>query len=97
MSGKPFPKGHAKRGGRKPGTPNKITKAFREAVLSVFGQLGGEQHLLKWAKEEPTEFYKIAARLIPTELTGPAGKGFTLLISSEYVPPAAAPGALEQR
>lgn len=81
MTGKPFPKGHKKRGGRKAGTPNKITKAFREAVLSVFGKLGGEQHLLQWAKSEPTEFYKIAARLIPTELTGPAGKGFQLFIN----------------
>lgn len=81
MASNGWPKGHAKRGGRKKGTPNKITKAFREAVLTVFGDLGGEAHLLKWAKDNPTEFYKIAARLIPTELTGPAGSGFALMIN----------------
>jgi hypothetical protein len=26
--------------------------------------------MVKWAKENPTEFYKIASKLIPTELQG---------------------------
>jgi hypothetical protein len=80
MAGRP--KGIPKTGGRKKGTPNKITKAFREAVLSVFGSMGGEKHLLTWARQNPTEFYKIAARLIPTELTGAGGKqGFAVLVN----------------
>lgn len=29
-------------------------------------------HMLKWALREPGEFYRLAARLIPTELQGTA-------------------------
>lgn len=53
--------------GRKKGVPNKITRAFKDAVLNVFNKLGGEGHMLVWARENPTEYYKIAARLIPQE------------------------------
>ena len=37
VRGRPFPKGHAKKGGRKRGTPNRVTqtaKAFAESVLA---------------------------------------------------------------
>ena len=60
--------------GRKKGTGNKITVAFKHAVLNVFNRVGGEDHLEKWAQQNQTEFYKIAARLIPTEITG-SGEG----------------------
>lgn len=63
--------------GRKPGTPNKITRAFKEAVAAVFEDLGGEKHLLGWAKKNPTEFYKIATRLIPTEIVGNVDHGIS--------------------
>ncbi len=29
-------------------------------------------HMLDWALREPGEFYKVAARLIPTEISGAA-------------------------
>lgn len=68
-----FMKGESK--GRPVGTPNKINKTVREAVLNVFNRLQDETlypraNLMNWAESEPTEFYKIAAKLIPTEITG---------------------------
>jgi hypothetical protein len=56
----------------RPVGPNKLTKTVKETVLAVFNNLqeDPEANLLKWAKGEPTEFYKIAAKLIPTEITG---------------------------
>ena len=65
-----FQKG-AKTGGRAKGTPNKITRTVRETVLAVFTDLQSDPkaNLKAWAKEEPTEFYRIASKLIPTELT----------------------------
>ena len=60
-------KGH-KTGGRQVGTPNKITSAFKEAVRTVYEDIGGNEAFAAWAKENPTEFYRIAARLIPTEM-----------------------------
>ena len=62
-----------KTGGRKKGTQNKFTLSVKDSVLKTFGNLGGVKHMTTWAKENPTEFYKIAAKLIPTEITGKDG------------------------
>lgn len=64
----PFEKGKAKTGGRLPGTPNRFTGTFREAVQVVYERLGGHAAFLEWAKKNPTEYYRVAARLIPTEM-----------------------------
>lgn len=62
--GKPRPPG----AGRKVGSRNRATRAFKEAVSAVFRQGGGENWLLRWAKRHPTEFFAIAARLAPKEI-----------------------------
>lgn len=64
----PFQRGKPKTGGRQPGSPNQLTGAFREAVLHVYKGLGGHAAFLAWAQENLTEYYRIAARLIPVEL-----------------------------
>lgn len=56
-----------KTGGRKVGTPNKVTTAFKDAIRFVYEDIGGHAAFANWAKENPTDLYKIAARLIPTE------------------------------
>jgi len=56
--------------GRPRGLPNKITVAFKTAVLRAFEGIGGDRAFQRWARKHPTEFYKIAARLIPTEVVG---------------------------
>lgn len=56
--------------GRKPGQKNRVNLAFRDMVVNVIEKGGGEAWLLQWAKKNQTEFFKIAARLIPTELVG---------------------------
>jgi hypothetical protein len=63
-----FQPGKPKTGGRQAGTPNRLTGLFREAVLHVYQGLGGHTAFLAWARENPTEYYKIAARLIPGEM-----------------------------
>jgi hypothetical protein len=67
-----------KTGGRGKGTPNKSTVAIREAVLSVFADMqartGRENgHFLDWALGNSTDFYKLSARLLPTQVTGEDG------------------------
>lgn len=54
--------------GRKPGVPNKITLSVKEAVLETFQNLGGVKHMTKWAKDNPSDFYRIAAKLIPQQI-----------------------------
>jgi len=38
--------------------------------MRAFDGIGGQKTFNKWAKDNQTEFYKIAARLIPTEVVG---------------------------
>jgi hypothetical protein len=59
-----------KTGGRVKGTPNKLTTSFKEAVQTVYHEIGGNENFARWARRNETEYYKIAARLIPTEITG---------------------------
>jgi hypothetical protein len=77
-----FEPGRAKTGGRQTGTPNGLTGAFKEAVRIVYGGLGGHANFLGWAKDNQTEFYKIASRLIPGEMQE-GGRGETLNIYVE--------------
>lgn len=66
-----------KYGGRKKGTPNKLTACVREAFQEAFNAIQGnqDQNLIQWGLRNPTEFYKLASKLIPiaTELTGKDG------------------------
>lgn len=50
--------------------PNKITRTVKETVLAVFNDLQDDPkvNLKEWAKTKPTDFYNIAAKLIPTEV-----------------------------
>jgi hypothetical protein len=67
-----FKPGKEKTGGRKKGSQNKLTRTVKETVLEVFNQLQEKPgvKLLDWAEQEPTEFYRIAAKLIPTDIKG---------------------------
>lgn len=51
--------------GRKPGSQNRVTRSFKEAILATFDSLGGPAHLLTWAKKHPGDFYRIFARMTP--------------------------------
>lgn len=67
--GKPFEKGNKAATNR---GPNKVTRTVKETVLEVFNrlQLHDTANLETWGEQNPTEFYKIAAKLIPTEIKG---------------------------
>lgn len=61
--------------GRKKGVPNKTTVVMKEAIMQVYADLQadtGKQHghFKSWAEKNPTEFYKIAAKLIPISIGG---------------------------
>lgn len=58
--------------GRPKGAENKLTRTVKETVLSVFHEIQADPKikLVQFAKDYPRDFYQIAARLIPTEITG---------------------------
>lgn len=55
--------------GRPKGSLNKVSAQVKENVLHVFDQMGGVRKMTEWAQENTTEFYRIYARLLPTEAT----------------------------
>lgn len=54
--------------GRKKGVPNKTTASVKAALIEAFDKLGGVKALVAWARTEKTEFYKLYAKLLPTEV-----------------------------
>jgi len=61
---RPFEKGKR---GKKKGSVNKFTKSVKECFETVFSEIQSHPtaKLSEWAKKNPTEFYKLCARLIP--------------------------------
>jgi len=55
--------------GRPPGAQGKFTVAARDAFQRAFDDSGGVESLTEWAKENRGEFYRLFARLIPTEVS----------------------------
>lgn len=66
----PFEKGNKFGAGRPAGLPNKLTRTIKESFGEAFELLGGAQALFEWAKTNKTDFYKLASKLIPTEISG---------------------------
>lgn len=57
--------------GRPKGVPNKMTATIRENFERVFHMLQDDKNparLEAWARANPTEFYKLAAKLIPVDV-----------------------------
>lgn len=72
-------------GGRQPGSTNHLTKTVKETVLAVFNDLQDHKtaSLTAWAKKRPGDFYQIAAKLIPTEITANVKHVIKVTVSDE--------------
>jgi hypothetical protein len=75
--------------GRKPGVPNKLSSTVKQNVIEVFQNLGGVDHMTKWAVENPNQFYNIYAKILPTqtEVSGVDGSELPLGIGLVFVKP----------
>jgi hypothetical protein len=73
--GRFLPGNRMREGSKGGGAPAAAKREFRAMIQEELAKLGC-RHLHGWALENPTEFYKIAARLIPQarEVSGPGGK-----------------------
>ncbi len=80
-----FQKGHKLATGRPKGSKNRITNDVRECFHRVYDEMGadkinpdtdkpytGAEAMLLWARDNPTEFYRLYGKMIPqtAEITG---------------------------
>jgi hypothetical protein len=63
-----------RRGGRQRGTPNKVTRTLREAILLALEEAGGEggavAYLVSQAKLSPGAFLGLIGKILPLTLKG---------------------------
>jgi hypothetical protein len=65
--------GNPKTGGRAAGTPNRLTKSVRDAILAAFDELGGVSYLVDVGRQKPDVFCALLGKVLPTQLTGTDG------------------------
>jgi hypothetical protein len=66
---KPGPKkGSPRVGGRRKGTPNKITGDLKAMILGALADAGGRKYLLKQASENPTAYMTLLGRVLPKNI-----------------------------
>jgi hypothetical protein len=59
-----------KTGGRKAGTPNKVTAELKEIILSALEGAGGEDYLKGVAKSHPPAFLALVGKVLPMTVNG---------------------------
>lgn len=70
-----------KTGGRKKGTPNKITALLKDDILSAASAAhpgGRVGYLTQQAQENPTAFLPLLGKILPTEVAGDVGFRVTI-------------------
>lgn len=90
-----------KTGGRTKGTPNKTTKAAKDAIAAAAEGLGGVERLIDWAKEDPLNerafWSTIYPKLIPVTLAGDEENPLKVVTRVELVPLTGEHGANQDR
>jgi hypothetical protein len=83
------PKGISKTGGRKKGTPNKITAQLKDMILEAAELAGGAggtvAYLERQANENPGPFMTLLGKVLPTQLTGDAENPVSVVSTIERV------------
>lgn len=64
-----------RRGGRKPGTPNKLTADVKDMILGALNAAGGVEYLTRQADENPGPFMTLVGKVLPLQLAGTDSNG----------------------
>jgi hypothetical protein len=56
-------------GGRKKGTPNKVTGTLKEMILQALADAGGTAYLQEQSKKNPTAFLSLVGRVLPLQVS----------------------------
>ena len=62
-----------RRGGRRPGTPNKINRDLKEMILGALSDAGGREYLAARAFDAPAAFLTLVGKILPLQMAGDGG------------------------
>ena len=57
-----------RRGGRRKGTPNKMSRDLREMILGALNDAGGQAYLVRQALENPSAFLPLVKGCLPKQI-----------------------------
>lgn len=69
----PQPKG-VRYGGRKKGTPNKISATLKDIILESLADIGGKAYLVEQSAKNPTAYMSLIGRVLPLQVTDKGGE-----------------------
>ena len=69
-----------KTGGRKAGTPNKMTAALKEDILTALAGVGGADYLQSVAISHPPAFLSLIGKVLPMTIANEDGKSFQVTV-----------------
>jgi hypothetical protein len=75
-----------KTGGRKAGTPNKVTGALKDMILGALDNAGGMAYLEAQAQQNPNAFLTLVGKVLPLQL-GADGAEVKKLVIEWQSPP----------
>lgn len=76
----------AKTGGRVKGTPNKLTGALKDMILSALDTAGGVNYLVAQAHDNPSAFMTLVGKVLPLQVGGdPDGIPMTTRIENVII------------
>lgn len=64
------PPGTPKTGGRKAGTPNKVTADLKSMILGALDAAGGAKYLQQQATANPASFLTLIGKVLPMQIAG---------------------------
>lgn len=75
-----------KSGGRRPGSPNKVTQDLRAMIEGALDDLGGRKWLVSAAAENPAAFLTLVGKLLPRDVVVTGKLTLEQLIADSFVP-----------
>jgi hypothetical protein len=70
--------GRKKTGGRKRGTPNRITADVKAMILGALAAKGGQAYLEQQADKNPVAFLTLIGKVLPLQVSGEGGGPFSI-------------------
>ena len=76
--------GRPKTGGRKKGVTNKVNAEVKELIRGALDDAGGQEYLVKQAKDNPTAFLALVGKILPKDINAKIEGSISLEMVNEF-------------